>query len=309
MFLALGVGAWAAAIYHFATHAFFKSALFLGAGVLIKMLNGEHDIFKMGSLRHRLPATYIAFLFAALTLAAVPPLSLTFNSKDLILNQAFLSQGVGKALWALGWAGTFLTALYTFRLVFVAFSGPERAVPRASPSRWMLVPFAVLTFLGAIAGLPDLLRALFGMNEFYVFLNSALPGPARDFPSTRSVWAFQGIYVATALAGIALAYLLYERAPRYVEAAVSTPPGRLLHRWWFADWGFDWLYQKLFIRPYIVLARLDRDDFVDAIYVVVARVSQALNYLLSLTVSGNVRWYVAAIAGGAVFVIGLVVLL
>ena len=91
MFLALGVGAWAAAIYHFVTHAFFKSALFLGAGIVIKMLDEEHDIFKMGGLRHRLPLTFWAFLFAALTLAAVPPLTLTFNSKDLILNQVWLS--------------------------------------------------------------------------------------------------------------------------------------------------------------------------------------------------------------------------
>ena len=69
---------------------------------------------------------------------------------------------------------------------------------------------------------------------------------------------------------------------------------------WFADWGFDWLYQKLFVCPYVILARLNREDFVDLIYVVAARVSQSINRLLSFTVNGNVRWYVAAIAGGAV---------
>ncbi len=86
MFLALGVGAWAAAIYHLVTHAFFKAALFLGAGVIIKMLGEEHNIFKMGGLRHRYPRAFWAFVFAALTLAAVPPVTITFNSKDLILN-------------------------------------------------------------------------------------------------------------------------------------------------------------------------------------------------------------------------------
>jgi len=309
MFLGLGVGAWAAAIYHFATHAFFKSALFLGAGVLIKMLGEEHDIFKMGGLRRRFPATYKAFLAAALTLAAVPPLTLTFNSKDLILNQVLLSEKGGDVLWALGLAGTFLTAMYTFRLIFVVFFGPERATPEGKPSRWMIVPFAVLAFLGAIAGLPDLLNSLFGVKSFYSFLYSALPGPVGDFGSPAGVWILQGVYVATALVGIVLAYLLHERAPQYVHSVVSTSPGRLLHRWWFADWGFDWLYQKLFVDPCIVLARLSRGDFVDALYVALALFSQAANRLLSLTVSGNVRWYVAAVAAGAVLVIGLVVLL
>jgi NADH-quinone oxidoreductase subunit L len=133
MFLALGVGAWTAAIYHFGTHAFFKAALFLGAGVVIKMLGEEHDIFKMGGLRYRFPLTFWAFLFAALTLAAVPPLTITFNSKDLILNQALLSEG-GLSLWILGLIGTFLTAAYTF-LVFVVFA-PEHRGTEKTPSRW-----------------------------------------------------------------------------------------------------------------------------------------------------------------------------
>ena len=89
-------------------------------------------------------------------------------------------------------------------------------------------------------------------------------------------------------------------------SVISVPGARAL---WLADWGFDWLYEKLFVRPYVILARRNREDFVDAIYETMARVSRAIHRLLSFTVSGNVRWYVAAIAGGAVLVVGLVVLL
>jgi NADH-quinone oxidoreductase subunit L len=308
MFLALGVGAWAAAIYHFGTHAFFKAALFLGAGVVIKMLDGEHDIFKMGGLRQRYPITFWAFLFAALTLAAVPPLTITFNSKDLILNQALLSEG-GLGLWILGLIGTFLTAMYTFRLIFVVFFGPEQMKSEKTPVRSMVVPFVVLAFLGAIAGIPELINSITGGKGFYDFLRSAMPGPVRDFPSTGGPWLLQLVYVATALVGIAVAYLLYERVPQYTRAVVSTSVGSLLHRWWFADWGFDWLYQKLFVGPYMALARINRSDFVDLFYRGLALISRVINGLLSSTVNGNVRWYVAAVAGGAVIVVGLVVIL
>jgi NADH-quinone oxidoreductase subunit L len=309
MFLALGVGAWAAAIYHLVTHAFFKAALFLGAGVIIKMLGEEHDIFKMGGLRHRYPRAFWAFVFAALTLAAVPPLTITFNSKDLILNDVWLSGPGGRMLWTLAVVGTFLTAVYTFRMIFAVFSGVEQTKPTGSLSPRMVVPFAVLTLLGLGVGFPELLSVIFGVKGFYHFLQSTMPEQPRDFASAADVWIFQGIYVAVALAGIALAYLLYGRASEGIRSVLSVFARSPLHRWWFADWGFDRLYQKLFVGPYMVLARINRSDFVDVFYRGLALVSRIINGLLSSTVNGNVRWYVAAVAGGAVIVVGLVVVL
>ncbi len=308
MFLALGVGAWAAAIYHFATHAFFKSALFLGAGVLIKALGGEHDIFRMGGLRRRLPGMFWAFL-AAMTLAAVPPLTLTFSSKDLILNQVWLSGEWGSVLWILGLVGAFLTAVYAFRMLFVVFFGPERAKPIGEPSLWMVVPFAALVLAGGLAGFPELLDAVFGAKGFYRYLHSAMSGPIREFDSRGAMWVFHAIYVTASLIGIGLAYLLYERAPALVCSAVSTFVGRQVHRLLFAGWGFDWLYRRLIVAPYVWLARLNRGDVVDLLYIAVARVSRGINMFLSLTVNGNVRWYVASIVAGAVIVVGLVVFL
>jgi len=309
MFLALGVGAWAAAIYHFVTHAFFKSALFLGAGVVIQALGGEHGIFRMGGLRRRLPVAFWAFMFAALTLAAVPPLTLTFNSKDLILNQVWLSGRSGAVLWALAAAGSLLTALYTFRMAFVVFLGPEQTRPMDKPPLWMLVPFAVLSLLGAVIGVPELLNALTGVKGFYYYLDSAMSGPVHEFDASVTEWVFQGIYVAISAIGIALAYVFYEHALAYVRSVTATRVGSLLHRLLFAGWGFDWLYRHLIAVPYVRVARLNRGDVVDLLYVAVAHVSRGINMLLSLTVNGNVRWYAAGVAAGAVVVLGLVVLL
>src|SRR6266566_2667567 len=121
MFLALGVGAWSAAIFHFMTHAFFKSLLFLAAGVVVQHLHDEHDIFKMGGLRRRMPLAFWTFLAGAVSLAAVPFIDAGFYSKDLILWEAWSGGPGGHWLFAAGLIGAFLTAIYTFRPVFVAF--------------------------------------------------------------------------------------------------------------------------------------------------------------------------------------------
>src|SRR5512142_1299097 len=114
MFLALGVGAWSAAMFHFMTHAFFKALLFLGAGVVILAQHHEHDMFKMGGLRDRLPSTYWTFLIGAASLSALPLVTAGFYSKDLILWQAWSSPMGSKVLWAVGLAGALLTSAYTF---------------------------------------------------------------------------------------------------------------------------------------------------------------------------------------------------
>jgi NADH-quinone oxidoreductase subunit L len=303
MFLALGVAAWPAAIYHFLTHAFFKSSLFLAAGVVIKALGGEHDIFKMGGLRRHLPVTFRAFLLASLVLAAVPIPTLTFNSKDFILNEVWLSGPTGVTLWTLALFGSFLTAAYTFRLLLIVFSGPERMKLEITPSGRMTIPCIILAAVAILAGVPELLNSVFGWQGFYAYLASAMPSPTRAFSYGSTVWVFQLVYVVVSVAGIALAYLF--NGGRSVSAPILGP----LHRLWQEGWGFDWLYARLIVRPYIRLAALDRNDFVDLVYAAIARISREINRLLSWTVNGNVRWYAAGIAGGAAIIMGLVVIL
>ena len=132
MFLALGIGAWSGAIFHLVTHAFFKSLLFLGAGVVILAVNHEHDIYAMGGIARKSPFTFWTFLVAAFTLAAIPPTTAGFSSKDLILTLAWQSGGVGRLFYLLGLAGVFVTSVYIFRLVFIVFAGSPR--PAAAPA-------------------------------------------------------------------------------------------------------------------------------------------------------------------------------
>jgi NADH-quinone oxidoreductase subunit L len=126
MFLALGVGAWSAAIFHLMTHAFFKALLFLAAGAVILSLHHEHDIFHMGGLWRRLPFVFVTFLIGSASLAGFPLITAGFFSKDLILWQTWASVHSSRWLWGAGVVGALLTTVYSFRLVFRVFFGPER---------------------------------------------------------------------------------------------------------------------------------------------------------------------------------------
>jgi NADH-quinone oxidoreductase subunit L len=139
MFLAMGVGAYSAGIFHLYTHAFFKALLFLGSGAVIHALAGEQDLRRMGGLKHDLPITYWTFLVGALAIAGVPGLS-GFFSKDEILYRTFESGHL--LLWAVGLLTSLLTAIYMFRLVFLAFHGPSRSAsaPQAGEGGHGLAP-------------------------------------------------------------------------------------------------------------------------------------------------------------------------
>ncbi len=152
MFIAVGVGAYAAGIFHLATHAFFKALLFLSAGSVMHALHGELDIRKMGNLRAKLPTTYWTFLVGSAALAGIPLLS-GFFSKDAILFYAFEKQ---IPVWVLGIITAFITALYSFRMVFVAFWGQERdrrlfSHAHESP-RVMTIPLIILAIGAVILG-------------------------------------------------------------------------------------------------------------------------------------------------------------
>ena len=140
MFLALGVGAWGAAIFHFMTHAFFKALLFLAAGIIIESLHHEHNIFRMGGLRKELPVAFWTFLIAGCSLAGLPLITAGYYSKDLILWSAGSSAAGSTGLWAAGVAGVVLTSLYTFRLIFLVFFGPVRAPVTSRPGLAMTIP-------------------------------------------------------------------------------------------------------------------------------------------------------------------------
>src|SRR5579862_3185139 len=175
MFLALGVGAWSAAIFHFMTHAFFKALLFLGAGIVINACHHEHNIFKMGGLWKELPVAFWTFLIAGCSLAGLPLITAGFYSKGLIIWETRAAEHGDLTLWILAVIGVLLTSLYTFRLIFVAFFGEAKTHVEHKPGYSMKVPCIVLAVLSIVGGFVETPRFLGDIHAFTDFLHSALP--------------------------------------------------------------------------------------------------------------------------------------
>ena len=306
MFLALGVGAWSAAMFHFMTHAFFKALLFLAAGVVISSLGGEHDMFKMGGLRRRLPLTFWTFLIGASSLAAVPLVTAGFYSKDGILAAAWTSPRGSVWLWVAGWIGALLTSLYTFRMVFLVFFGWVRKEPGRRPSPAMLIPMVILALLSIFAGLIELPSDLGDVRLLSGFLHSVLPAAGGEVGYSTEV-ALQIVAAVAVLGGIAIQYYFYILRPDILDRWAAVPLLDRLRQWWYAGWGFDWLYDRLLVRPYTWLAEVNRHDVLDLPFTAIAQLNELMWLLLSRTQTGSLRWYAAGIVLGSVLTITILV--
>jgi NADH-quinone oxidoreductase subunit L len=296
MFLALGVGAWQAAIFHFMTHAFFKALLFLGAGVIIDALHDEHSIFRMGGLRRALPVTFWTLLIAGCSLAGLPFMTAGFFSKDLIIWQAFSAEQGRIVFWMAGMLGALLTSLYTFRLIFRVFFGPLATPVTKRPGSLMTVPLLFLAVLSVVGG--------YLKEPFLAFLRPALPSTIESASAGLTEVHSETIAALAFLIGLSLAYLFHLRRRSLAEALVANPIGHTLHRWWFAGWGFDWIYDTAFVQPFIWIADINKRDFVDSFYTGIARLSEFVYRGLSETETGRVRWYTFGMAAGsALFII------
>ncbi|CAJ1836345.1 NADH-quinone oxidoreductase subunit L [Aeromonas jandaei] len=294
MFLALGVGAWEGAIFHLMTHAFFKALLFLSAGAVIVATHHEQNIFMMGGLRKSLPLVYACFLVGGSALAALPLVTSGFYSKDAILWQVEAS-GQSALLWA-GLVGAFLTSLYTFRLIFIAFHGKEQTKAHAGHGLAHHLPLLVLlvlsTGIGALITPP---------------LAGVLPaGPGDHIEEGRHALEITSGIIA--IAGIALAAFLFLGERRLATSIANSAPGRLLSILWFNAWGFDWLYDQLWVKPYLLATRLVGQDPLDWMMGLPAWFALRGNQLLAWTVTGKLRWYAASMGIGAALVLALLLL-
>jgi NADH-quinone oxidoreductase subunit L len=296
MFLALGVGAWRAALFHLMTHAFFKALLFLSAGAITMRLHHEQNIFKMGGLARRLPAAFWSFLIGSAALAALPLVTAGFYSKEAILSGAWADGASGRVLWAAGVVGAFMTGLYIFRCVFIVFFGEEHSHVRGRYGWRILLPLTLLSALSLLGGLIELPPA-FG----HVTLLSNLLAPV--LPATAEVTNLTPLLLASlaGLAGIALAALRYWRPTR-------PPAETALWRFWHAAAGFDWLYDRLLVRPVLWAARVGSGDVVDSVYDGVVWVTRALHREARRTQNGRIRLYTAGLAVGSISLIAIVVL-
>ena len=305
MFVGVGVGAYAAGIFHLVTHAFFKALLFLGAGSVIHGLSGEQDLRKMGGLAPRMMTTTVTFLVGAFGLAGVPPLA-GFFSKDEILGAVFHEHHY--VLWALLVVGAFMTAFYTFRLVFLAFFGGPRMPKEVahhiheSPAS-MTVPLIVLAVLTVVAGLAVGIPSSQG-TAFSHFLAPVLPLDEAEH-SAGVAFTLLVLSAIVAIAGVALAWMVYGRTPvRAASIGVARNP---LHKLLIEKYYVDEIYDALFVKPIyhlsLWLARVFDPGLIDGIVNGVATVVAGWARGLRRVQTGYVMNYALGILLGAVAVV------
>jgi len=302
MFLALGVGAWWAAIFHFVTHAFFKALLFLAAGIVVQGLGEERDMFRMGGLFTKLPVAAWTFLIGACSLSALPLVTAGFYSKDAILWASWSYPGGSAVLWAAGMLAALLTGIYIFRAFFLVFFGEQRTAVESKPGLLANLAVVVLAFSAVVGGSLGVPRVLGGTNPFGQFLAGIFGDSPAKAGSTEGLFLLFSSIIS--VIGIGVAYALFRpgaRAPALARSAAYDA----VRRFFLAGWGFDWLYDRVFVRPYVVLARMNRADVVDCLYTGLALIAGAGNYLLSATESGRVRNYATAILLGAALVVAV----
>lgn len=307
MFLACGVGAWSAAIFHFMIHAFFKALLFLGAGAVILALHHEQDMFKMGGLRKKMPVVFWTFLFGSAALASIPLITAGFYSKDAILWYSFAGVKGSAWLWLAGIVSAFLTALYTFRMVFLTFYGEQKTEISHQPGMAIKIPLVVLGILSLVAGFIELPHNFAHFAPFSEFLNSVLPPVVLDSAPVVGEAVMQTVAAALALLGAYIAWVRYGRNGNALQpdsAALSGLSGFL-----YNGWNFDKLYDVVFVNPMVWISNINQKDFVDSIYRGVGKINLAFNSSLSRTQNGRLRFYLFGIGIGAFIILTIILAL
>jgi NADH-quinone oxidoreductase subunit L len=314
MFLGVGVGAYSNGMFHLLTHAFFKALLFLAAGLVIHALVGEQDMRKMGGLRRLMPLTYWFFLAGALALVGIPPFA-GFFSKDSILAAALAHGTFGAILWVAGVVGTFLTGVYTFRMLFLVFWGEPSAYAREhhhlgpgpgsegrpvwrSPGTWsregppeMFWPVAILAVLSLVGGWIQFADVWTPVSDFLEVSAPPLVSASGTQEAVSSIFA-----VVFGLAGIGVAWALYgarrAQVPRVAEVQAA-----LERKLWFDD-----LYDLAFYRPSVWLARalnrwIERPVILGSITELAAGAKES-GTLVARAQTGLLRAYALALASG-----------
>jgi len=318
MFLACGVGAFAAGIFHLMTHAFFKALLFLGSGSVIHALSGEQDMRKMGSLKKRLPVTFTTMFIATLAISGIPGLS-GFFSKDEILWKSFSSGHGHAALWAVGTAAAGITAFYMFRLVFLTFFGDSRMDPdverhvHESPYS-MTVPLMLLAVLSVAGGWIGIPEALGGHNYFEAWLapvfGHGTEGAAHGggHHSLALEYLLMAGSVGVALCGIGLAWYLYRARPGVPKEIAGRVPG--LYDVVLNKYYVDEIYDRIVVQPLLRASRfawkvIDA-GIVDGIVNGVGNLARGLGWFGSLFQTGSVNTYALFLAIGVLVILGVV---
>ncbi|AQS38683.1 NADH dehydrogenase subunit L [Shewanella psychrophila] len=274
MFLALGVGAASTAIFHLMTHAFFKALLFLSAGALIYCMNHEQDIMKMGGLGKKLPLLTLSFAIGCAALASLPMTS-GFFSKELILEQ--LAAAERPLLWWGALLGAFFTALYSAKLFFIIFLGKLGHSPSHKTPKVMGAVLIVLMMLSLLGGVQP-------QGVIHLF------GELTDSSSSMLTPIEHWLPILVPLIGVLLAWFLFGQT-REDERANNL----ILSRFMRAGWGFDTLFNIVFVAPFKKLTFLNRHDIIDTSFRVLEKVSYRLHLMFNRLQTGQLRSYSASL--------------
>ena len=317
MFLACGVGAYSAGIFHLMTHAFFKGLLFLAAGSVIHAMGGEQDMMKMGGLRKKIPVTYWTMLIATLAIAGIPGFA-GFFSKDAILEAASNGRHANLILWLLGVSGAAITSFYMFRLVFLTFFGKprydEHKVHVHESPKNMTIPLMVLAFLSIFGGWFAAPKLIGGIDYFDKFLAPvfASSAPAAEAaadsieaasPAMALVHALTGWPVIVGVLGLLVAWWFYIKRPdipKKMAQSVHALYLVLLNKYYV-----DEIYAALIVRPLLwisthVLWHVVDEGAIDGVVNGTATVARGSGAEVRKIQSGNTRSYAAWVILGAV---------
>ncbi|MDW8001856.1 MAG: NADH-quinone oxidoreductase subunit L [Deltaproteobacteria bacterium] len=313
MFLGVGVGAYAAGIFHLMTHAFFKALLFLGAGSVMHALAGELDMRKMGGLKRYLPTTYWTFLVACLAIAGIPGFS-GFFSKDEILWKALSSPHGGIFVYAIALVTAGMTAFYMFRLLFNVFYGRERMDEELkhhvheSP-KIMTVPLIILAILSIIGGYVGIPHVLGGGAHFEHFLEPVFKSAKAHEPLYHSAALEIGLMVLSvivALIGIYVAYTYYLKKPELSEdfAKRHQTLYKTIHNKYYVDEVYGYLFVRNLLRLGTFLKNFIDEAIIDGIVNGLGYILRGLGSLLRFLQSGYVQAYAFSMIIGAIVVMG-----
>ncbi len=316
MFLACGVGAYAAGVFHLMTHAFFKGLLFLCAGSVIHAMGGEQDMMKMGGLRKKIPITYWTMLIATLAIAGIPGFA-GFFSKDEILEAALSGPHANFTLWLLGVAGAALTSFYMFRLVFLTFFGKprydEHEVHVHESPKTMTVPLMILAFCSIFGGWFAAPKLVGGIDHFGAFLEpvftmyaptaAAVASEPAASPGLALFHALTGWPVIVGILGLLVAWWFYIKSPETPKRLAKSLHG--LYTLIFHKYYVDEIYAALIVRPLLwisanLLWHVIDERAIDGTVNGVATAARESGGELRKLQSGNTRSYAAWVIVGAV---------
>ncbi|HVI49363.1 MAG TPA: NADH-quinone oxidoreductase subunit L [Chitinophaga sp.] len=307
MFLALGCGAWSAAIFHFVTHAFFKALLFMSAGAIIVALHHEQDMFKMGGLKKSLPAIYWVFLIGAASLAAIPFVTAGFYSKDQIIWLSWSAAEGSTGYWLAALLGALLTGMYTFRMFWLVFYGEEKTHVHHKPGANMMAPLYILAVLSTVAGFMELPHTLGHVTLVSNWLQPVLPAVRLVQESAVLEWTSQALSALLAFCGIGLSWIWVMRRPRGMVDFLEMPAIQWLRGCWARGWDFDEIYDVLLVRPFVYLSKVNRRDVIDSIYAGMASFAELSHNIIARTQSGLLRWYIMGVVLGAVVILSVLI--